>query len=372
MALVGVAAALEQVEALPDPLEQLLGAEQLDAGGGELDRERQAVEAADQLVYGRRVADVGRIACARSRNSLTASVSPIGGRSNSASPAIRSGSRLVATKPERRGGREQLRERPRAIDGSSCSRLSRTTWACLSPRRVAIAAALSPEAPRRAAIERHDERGVADRSERHEDGAAVGLVGEEPCQLDREPGLARAARADDREHARIALEPQRGGLEELALAPEKAGRRGGEVDRARRAERRELRVPSWNSCAGASKSLSRWRPRSRSGSIVDERGGRGREDHLAAVRERGDARAAVDVDSDIALGGHVGVPVWSPMRTVIGPGASASCPATRPRRRPSRSGTRRRTRRPACRPRRRRSAANASRRTRRCSASASA
>ena len=52
VALVGVAAALEQVEPLRDPLEQLLGAEELDARGGELDREREAVEAADQLVHG--------------------------------------------------------------------------------------------------------------------------------------------------------------------------------------------------------------------------------------------------------------------------------------------------------------------------------
>ena len=53
MTLVCVAAALEQVEPLPDPLEQLLGAEELDPGSGELDREREAVEAADQLVDGR-------------------------------------------------------------------------------------------------------------------------------------------------------------------------------------------------------------------------------------------------------------------------------------------------------------------------------
>ena len=59
VALVGVAAALEEIEPLPDPLEQLLRAEQLDPRGGELDREREPVEAADQLVDGRRVADVG-------------------------------------------------------------------------------------------------------------------------------------------------------------------------------------------------------------------------------------------------------------------------------------------------------------------------
>ena len=53
VALVGVTAALEQVEPLRDPLQQLLGAEELDPRGSELDRKREAVETPDQLVDGR-------------------------------------------------------------------------------------------------------------------------------------------------------------------------------------------------------------------------------------------------------------------------------------------------------------------------------
>ena len=67
VAFVGVATALEKVEPLPDPLEELLRAEQLDPRGGELDRERQTVEAADQLAHGRRVTDVARGLPARAR-----------------------------------------------------------------------------------------------------------------------------------------------------------------------------------------------------------------------------------------------------------------------------------------------------------------
>ena len=67
MALVGVTATLEEVEPLPDPLEELLRPEQLDPGGGELDRERETVEAADQLVDGGRVTDVRRGSPARAR-----------------------------------------------------------------------------------------------------------------------------------------------------------------------------------------------------------------------------------------------------------------------------------------------------------------
>ena len=45
VALVGVAAALEQVEPLREVLEKLLGAEELDPRRGELDREREPVQA---------------------------------------------------------------------------------------------------------------------------------------------------------------------------------------------------------------------------------------------------------------------------------------------------------------------------------------
>ena len=127
VALVGIATALEEIEPLPDPLEQLLRAEQLDASGGELDREREAVEpcgsARGRPASRRRSA---RTACARSRNSVTASASTIGGRSSSTSPAIRSGSRLVAT-IRSEGAAASSSAIGRAASGSSCSRLSRTT-----------------------------------------------------------------------------------------------------------------------------------------------------------------------------------------------------------------------------------------------------
>ena len=106
--------------------------------------------------------------------------------------------------------------------------------------RVAIAAALSPDAPRRRGDHRHDQRRVAHGRERHEDRAAVGLLGQEPGELDREACLPGAAGTDDREHARVAVEPEGGGLEELALAAEEVGRRSGKVDGTRRAQRREL------------------------------------------------------------------------------------------------------------------------------------
>jgi hypothetical protein len=66
---------------------------------------------------------------------------------------------------------------------------------------------------------------VANVRERYERSATVRLLGQEPGKLDREPRLARAAGTDNRQQARVAVEPQEGRLEELALAPEEVRRR---------------------------------------------------------------------------------------------------------------------------------------------------
>ena len=53
-----------------------------------------------------------------------------------------------------------------------------------------------------------------------------------PGELDREARLARATGADDREDARLAIEPERRSLEQLSLAAEETGR-GSRGDRGR-------------------------------------------------------------------------------------------------------------------------------------------
>ncbi len=49
MALVGVTSALQQVEAISEPLEQQFGREQLCTGGCELERQREPVESLAEL-----------------------------------------------------------------------------------------------------------------------------------------------------------------------------------------------------------------------------------------------------------------------------------------------------------------------------------
>ena len=115
VALVGITAALEEVEPLPDPLEQLLRAEQLDPRGGELDREREPVEAADQLVDGGRVTDVGAD-CLRALEEQRDGVG-LDHRRQVELDLAGDPQRLPARRddPERGRGREQLGDRPGRI-----------------------------------------------------------------------------------------------------------------------------------------------------------------------------------------------------------------------------------------------------------------
>ena len=112
----------------------------------------------------------------------------------------------------------------------------------------------------------HDQCCVANGCERYEDRATVRVFGQEPGKLDRKARLARAAGTDDRQQARVTVKPDGSRLEELTLAPEEARRRSGKVDGAGVLSGGNSAPPSWNSRAGASKSLSRCGPRSRSGS----------------------------------------------------------------------------------------------------------
>ena len=211
---------------------------------------------------------------------------------------------------------------------------------------------MSPEAPRCGGDEGNDQRRIPNGGERDEDRASVGLVGQESRQLDRESRLAGASRADDREQPGIALEPERGGVEELALAAEKVRRRSGEVDGTRCPQRWELARAELEQLRRGIEVLQAVAPEVAQRLILHERCRRGREDHLAAVGEGGDARAAVDVDPDVALGRNARV---CPCEDPSAPRSARARAPPGPRRLPRRLrlpwGTRRRRRHPGCRPR---------------------
>ena len=112
LASVRVAPSLEQVEALSEPVEQLLGAEHRRARGGELDRERQVVEPPAQLLDRRRPARRGP---AR-RTASTPSSGTSGGSGYSRSPLTRSSSRLVTSMPRFGHAASSARQLGRGLD----------------------------------------------------------------------------------------------------------------------------------------------------------------------------------------------------------------------------------------------------------------
>ena len=205
-----------------------------------------------------------RIACARSRNKGHGVA--LDHRRQVELGLAGDSQRLPAGRddPERGRGREQLGDRPGRVGQQLLEVVEHHMGLLVAEAGGDRGGRVSRGAEVRG-DQRNDQRRIPNRGQRDEDGPAVRLVGQESRQLDREPCLAGAAGADDGEKPRVALEPQRCRVEELALAAEKVRRGSGEVDGAGRPQRWERRVPSWNSCAGASKSFSRWRPRSRRG-----------------------------------------------------------------------------------------------------------
>ena len=114
------------------------------------------------------------------------------------------------------------------------------------------------------------ERRVAERGERHPPDALGEVVRGLGGGLEREPGLAGAAGAREREQA-DAVPELLDDLAELARAAEELGRRHGEVRPAGAfAAAGTRRVPSWKSRCGAERSLSRCSPRSRTAKLVVE------------------------------------------------------------------------------------------------------
>ena len=199
---------------------------------------------------------------------------------------------------------------------SRCSKLSRTSSSRCSarmPLRLSASgtAPLSRE-PERLRDRRQHELGVGERRERDEEHALRELLDELGRGLEREPGLARAARPGQRQQAHV-------------LAPEPLDDRG-QLPRSRpisgvgwtgrfvgrfssvRSGGNSLRSPSITSCesrCGRSRSLSRCSPRSRSATPVGELGldqlaRRLRDQHLPAVAGRADPRRARDVEADVA------------------------------------------------------------------------
>ncbi len=244
-----------------------------------------------------------RIAWARSRKSETASRSPIGAQ---VVLGLAGDPERLATgrdQAKRRSRRQQLGERPGGLGEELLEIVEDDVGSLVADARCDRGGTVAGGA-QSSGDQGHDKGRIADGGERHEDRAAVGLLGEEPGELDREAGLAGSAGADDREHARIAVEPERRSLEQLLLAAEERGCGRGEIDGARRSQRRELDGADLEQLHGSVEVLEPMTPEIPLRLILDESRRRGGDDDLAAVRECADPRTAVDVDPDVALRGR--------------------------------------------------------------------
>ena len=264
-----------------------------------------------------------------------------------------------------------------AISGSRCSALSRSSSARFPTRRSATISASSrpgcSSTPSAWARDETSRSRVLQRRQRHPpDAVGVGLrrLGR---RLEREPRLPGSARPRQRQKPRSVSLQEVDDLGQLALAAEERRRRHGEVRPIEAPERREGAVAELVDALGRGEVLEAVLAEIDERVALEQRRGRRGDEDLPAVAGRRDPRCPVDVTADVAL---VRQRAAFPCAARLARG-SVRAPAPRRRRRrrrvrPARSGTRRRTRRPACPPRRLRGGRTPLGTTRRCSARAAA
>ena len=336
---VGVAAALEQVEALREALEDLSRRERLGARGGELNGERQLVESDAEL--GDLLARLEAGALTEQRHGLGR-----GERRHRVLDFALDAQELAARHEHVQigTGAEQRRQLGRRLD--------HLLQVVEQQEQLAFADVLGEAVlgSQRLGNRLADQRRVAQRGEADPEDTGLVLGNERRRSLDRQPRLPRAAGARQRDQARafsIAATPPA-----ARVAADERARRTREVRVRDRLQRREALAPSWKIETASAMSLRRCSPRSVSSSLdefaVTARGPLDRHDLTPHTGRE------VDVVSHVTLLGERGAPVCRPMRTWIGPAAKAPVIASAAASAPAPWGMRRRMRHPACPPRRRR------------------
>ena len=288
-------AAGQERENRVEALEEQLGREELRPGGGELDREREAVEAAaDRLDrrVGCELPPDGTRTLDEERRSVVGRqrlepVLPLA-RDVQRRPARGEHAHPGAGAEDRADGRRRLEQVLEVVEEEQ------ELPAAEKPGQVVGRS----QRLRDLGVE---ERGVGEADERHpEDAVALGAH-ELGRDLEREPGLPRAARPGEREEAR-AVREQRDELLELVLPPHERARGDGQVRGVERPERREVAVAELVQALGSDQVLQTVLAEVADGRVrLEEPTRRLGEDDLPAVGRRGDPRRAVDVDPHVAL-----------------------------------------------------------------------
>ena len=211
-----------------------------------------------------------------------------------------------------------------------------------------------------------DQRRVADRFERHEPDAVRELVGRRAPATCSDSRVLPVPPGPVRVSSRVVPSSSPASASSLVPADER-GELGRQVvgPGVERAQRREVAGQAIDhelgQALGRAQVLQPMVPEVAEGDAVrqrpgDERPGRVAEQHLAAVRGRGDPRGLVDgVPDDVRRRRDSISPVWRPIRTRIGRAVRPRFRGDRPLRvgrrrrpRPSRRGRSRRTSRPRC------------------------
>ena len=285
-----------------ESLEQPLGGEELRSRRGELDRQREAVEAAADLGDGR----VGRELApdpARSLDEERRRVA-VGEWLESVLLLGRDAQRRPARdeNPQPARGGEELADRGRGVE---------EVLEVVEEDEELPAAQEAGEVVRRSHrprdLGRH-ELMVGQSRERDPEHAIVQRPDELGGDLQGEAGLPGAAGPGDRQESRPVGE-QRDELLELSLSPDERDRDDGQVGGVERAERRELAVAELEEPLGADEVLQAVLAEVADlGIALEQTPGRLGEDDLPPVRRRRDPCRAMDVDADVALVGDAAAP----------------------------------------------------------------
>ena len=325
-------ARLQQAEAALQPRQDRRGRQQLDARRGQLDRQRQPVQAGADL-GDRRGVVVGDLESRLDRErpldeqpDRLVLRHTLGGRARIGEHQRRHRHLLLARDAKRAARRrDHLQARAGADQIGDQRRGGQHLLEVVHhQQRLPIAQVLHQPVPRRALpglqVQGVDDRGrhqigVDDRRERDEGDAAREAIRHLRRDLQRQARLAGAARAGQRQHARLLEQPH--ALGDLALAPDEAGHLHGQVvgDGVQAADGREVARQAVDDqlqhAFGAAEVLEpvlaeiaqRDARRER---VAHEQARRLGQQHLTAVTGVRDPRRAVDVVADVVSAGGRG------------------------------------------------------------------
>ena len=302
LARIGVAAAGEQVEALPQSLEDRGRREDLRAGGGQLDREGHLVEGSAESLHG----VVGFGIGLRETRACDEELDRVGlGERPHLELDLAADPETLAARREDRNVRtclDEIGERGRRVD--------HLLEVVEDEEHLALADVVGEVVLRTERLRDlvGDQGGVADRCKLDPEGAGLVIAHQLRGSLDRQACLAGTARPGERHEPHAA----RGSTRRRSRPPPR-GRRtswpasAGSCSRSSSAAG-TVRHPSWRIRTGSSKSFSRCSPRSSSASPPHLRRSSSRlaEQHLPPVTRGADPRAEMDVLADVALGPEMG------------------------------------------------------------------